>query len=156
MAAKKMTHYTIIHEISASPTDPLPDEKITHQLTRMYQGLHNIETAESTTIDDWCVVSDALNLMEMLVEMGVCQDTTGLLKDAMESLGAANQRRVKGMSMRLDGVGIKAVRAVLEDYAEVIKVLPARTMIRCHRLTEIRLRDILKGKKQKHDKRYKV
>ena len=46
---------------------------------------------------------------------------------------------------------IQAVRAVLRDYAELIEVLPARTMVRCHRLTEKRILNILQGKLRPHD-----
>jgi hypothetical protein len=44
--------------------------------------------------------------------------------------------------MRLDGPGLQAVRAVLEDYQAALECLPARTMVRCHRATEKRIREI--------------
>jgi hypothetical protein len=59
--------------------------------------------------------------------------------------------RKAGQGMRLDGEGIVAVRSILRDYAELIDVLPARTMIRCHRLTEKRIQDMLDGKRRPHD-----
>jgi hypothetical protein len=43
------------------------------------------------------------------------------------------------------------VRAILQDYSDLIEVLPARVMVRCHRLTEKRLHEILDGKKRPHD-----
>ena len=51
----------------------------------------------------------------------------------------------------MDGEGIVAVRSILSDYAELIDVLPARVMVRCHRLTEKRLHEILDGKRGPHD-----
>jgi hypothetical protein len=56
-----------------------------------------------------------------------------------------------GSVIRLDGAGIQAVRAILEDYAALLDVLPARVMIRCHRLTEKRLHDLMEGKRKPHD-----
>lgn len=56
-----------------------------------------------------------------------------------------------GGPIRLDGAGIQAVRAVLSDYADVLEALPARTMVRCHRLTEKRIHDILQGRLRPHD-----
>ena len=53
--------------------------------------------------------------------------------------------------LRLSGPGMQAVRAVLEDYRDVIEALSARTMIRAHRLTEKRLHDILEGRRLPHD-----
>jgi hypothetical protein len=145
-------HYTIFDEMMASPTEPLPAEYRRHQLTRMYEGLAAMEKGESPTTDDWRVVSDAVNLMETLVvEMKVCEDASSLLMDAITALAMAGKRNLAGAAIRLDGAGIQAVRAVLEDYAGLLDVLPARTMIRCHRLTEKRLHELLDGKRKPHD-----
>lgn len=145
--------YSIWDELTASPTEPMPDEKRNHQLTRMYGGLHALEQADSPSTDDWRTVSDAVNLVETLVlEMKICEDTDGLLDDAIKALADAGRRHMKsGANIRLDATGIQAVRSVLEDYAELLSTLPERTMVRCHRLTEKRLREILDGKKNPHD-----
>ena len=145
-------HYTILDEMMASPTEPLPLEYRTHQLTRMYEGLAAMEKGASPTTDDWRVVSDAVNLMETLIEaMNVCEETSGLLMDAITAMAMAGKRNMYRAAIRLDGAGIQAVRAILEDYAALLDVLSARTMIRCHRLTEQRLHDLLDGKRKPHD-----
>lgn len=150
--AQRPKHYTILDEMMASPTEPLPPEYRRHQLTRMYEGLAAMEKAPSPTTDDWSVVSDAVNLMETLIEtMQLCEDSSGLLMDAITALAMAGRRNLAGGAIRLDGAGILAVRSVLEDYAELLDVLPARTMIRCHRLTEKRLHELLAGKRKPHD-----
>ena len=144
--------YTLWHELLASATEPLPLAKRTHQVTRMLQGLAAIELAEEPARDDWRVCSDAVNLMETLVvEQKVAEDTQGLLTDAIAALAAAGRRHQGGMPIRLDGPGIQAVRAVLEDYAALLDVLPARTVIRAHRLTERRIAAILDGRRRPHD-----
>lgn len=151
-SAQRPKRYTIIDEMMASPTEPLPVAWKTYQLTRMYEGLAAMEKAPSPTTDDWRVVSDAVNLMETLIEtMKVCEDASGLLMDAITAMAMAGKRNTAGGAIRLDGAGIQAVRAVLEDYAALIDVLPARTMIRCHRLTEQRLHELLDGKRKPHD-----
>jgi hypothetical protein len=97
-------------------------------------------------------VSDAVNLMETLIEaMKVCEDTSGLLMDAITAMAMVGKRNMAGAAIRLDGAGIQAVRAILEDYTALLDVLSARTMIRCHRLTEQRLHDLLDGKRKPHD-----
>jgi uncharacterized protein YyaL (SSP411 family) len=150
--AQRPKRYTIIDEMMASPTEPLPVAWKTYQLTRMYEGLAAMEQGESPTTDDWRVVSDAVNLMETLIEaMQVCEDTSGLLMDAITALAMAGRRNTAGGAIRLDGAGIQAVRAILADYAALLDVLPARTMIRCHRLTEKRLHELLDGKRKPHD-----
>jgi len=149
---QRRKYYTIMDEMMASPTEPLPVAHRTHQLTMMYQGLHAMETAPEPTTDDWRVVSDAINLMETLVvEMKVCEDSSGLLMDAITALAVAGKRNRAGGTIRMDGVGIQAVRSILSDYAELLNMLPARTMYRCHRLTEKRLHDLLDGKRRPHD-----
>jgi uncharacterized protein YyaL (SSP411 family) len=144
--------YTIMDEMMASPTEPLPVEYRRHQLTRMYEGLASMEKCANPTTDDWRVVSDSINLMETLIEtMQVCEDNSELLMDAITAMAMAGRRNLAGNAIRLDGAGIQAVRAILEDYAALLDVLPARTMIRCHRLTEKRLHDLMDGKRKPHD-----
>ena len=151
-AKARPKHYSIMDELMASPTEPMPDAHRRHQLTRMYEGLAAMEKAPSPTTDDWRVVSDAINLMETLVlEMKVCEDARGLLMDAVTALAMAGKRNLAGGVIRMDGAGIQAVRAILEDYAALLNALPARTMIRCHRLTERRIHELMDGKKKPHD-----
>jgi mRNA-degrading endonuclease YafQ of YafQ-DinJ toxin-antitoxin module len=151
--AQRPKHYSMLDELMASPTEPLPQEYRRHQLTRMYEGLAAMEKAPSPTTDDWRVVSDAVNLMETLIEtMKVCEDSSGLLQDATRGLALAGRRHKReGKPIRLDGPSIQAARAILEDYAALLDVLPARTMYRCHRLTERRRHEMLSGKRKPHD-----
>jgi hypothetical protein len=143
--------YSIMDALLASPTNPTPESARLHQITLMYQGLASIEESPNPTPDDWRVCSDAVNFMESLVDMNVVEDSSGLLKDAVAALALAGERHVKHGTIRLDGPGIHAVRAVLEDYAAVLEVVPHRTMIQCHRRTEKRVRDILAGRGLPHD-----
>ena len=158
--AKVVRHYSPLDELMASPTEPLPQEWRTHHLTRMWQGLVALETAQAPNTDDWRVCSDAVNMLETLVTRGpwlACDGSlveiadNGLLDDAITALAMAGRRHRAGGQIRLDGQGIRAVRAVLEDYAMVLETLPARSMVRCHRLTEQRIADILAGHKLPHD-----
>jgi hypothetical protein len=144
--------YTWFDELAADPKAPLPEPSRLHQLTVMWQGLAAIETTPEPTANDWRVVSDAVNLMETLVlEMKLCDDSSGLLSDAVAALAFAGKRKLAGGQIRLDGPGIQAVRSVLEDYAALLDQLPHRTVVKCHRMTERRMRKILNGARQPHD-----
>lgn len=143
--------YSLLDEMTASPTQPLPEATRRHQLTRMWAGLASIEKADKPTTEDWRVCSDAVNLMETLVDMYVVEDNSHLLQDAITALAMSGKRHTAGNAIRLDAQGIQAVRAVLEDYASVIEQVSARTMIHCHRRTERQIREILSGKKRPHD-----
>jgi hypothetical protein len=134
-----MTTYTMMHVLMASPTKPLPEHKRQFQLTRMFDAMRNLETADSPTSQDWERVNDAVMLMEALRDMNIVEDSQGLLEDAMEALGKAGDRSLNGKTMRLDGKGIQALRGLLEDYAEVLEVLPERTMLAAHRKAETRI-----------------
>jgi uncharacterized protein YyaL (SSP411 family) len=137
--------------LMASATEPIPKAKQRHHLLKMYEGLRSLEQAEAPTFHDWIACSDAVNMMETLTEMGVCSDASGLLNDAIKALAEAGERYKKHNVLRLTGEGIAALRAVLEDYAEVITSVPARTLMQCHVRTEARFRDLLAGRGRKDD-----
>lgn len=154
--------YTLVDEITAHPIRPLPEDARCHQLTRMWQGLASLERDAEPSKDAWRVVSDAVNLMETFIRHGPWPDSIGgvvhieddnnLLSDAVTALALAGKRKVdEGKPIRLDGPGIFAARAILEDYASLLAVLPHRTVVRCHRITERRIRKVLHGIKQPHD-----
>lgn len=144
--------YTRLHVLLASATEPMPEAVRTHHLTRMWQGLASLERDTQPTPEAWRLCSDAVNVMESLVDMGVCQDERGLLHDAVQALALAGARHVDhGQPIRLSGPGMIAVRGVLEDYADVLAHIPHRIAVEAHRATERRVRDILEGRGQAHD-----
>lgn len=143
--------YSLVDEILASATAPLPEKARLHQLTVMWQGLASLEGGDNPSTNDWRVCSDAVNLMETFVTMGIVEDASGLLMDAVTALAMAGRRHQAGKPLRLDGPGIQAVRSILEDYAGLLDQLSHRTVVRCHRLTEARIRAIMDNRKKPHD-----
>jgi uncharacterized protein YyaL (SSP411 family) len=138
--------YSVMDMLLADAVQPTPPEKQRHQLTRMWEGLRALEQDPNPTKEDWMVVSDAINLMETLVEMGWAQDPDDLVDEAAEALRVAGQRHIDtGAPIRLNGSGIQTIRGLLEDYAEALKELPYRTIISCHRKTEKRIQDMQAG-----------
>lgn len=143
--------YGLLDVMMASATEPLSEPKRRHQMLRMLGGMAAIEKGEHPSRDDWAVLSDCVNLMETLVLSGVVTDDDGLVMDGITALALAGRRAVQGSQIRLDGPGIVAMRSLLADYAALLDVLPARTVIDCHRKTERRIREILAGKRKAHD-----
>ena len=143
--------YTQLDVMLASSTEPMPEPKRRHQLTRMWGGLAAIERAAAPSTDDWRVCSDAVNLMESLVAAGWVDDAQGLLADAVQALAQAGRRHLAGHAIRLDAAGIQAVRAVLEDYATALAQIDHRSMLYAHRATEARIWEIQRGRKRPHD-----
>lgn len=155
--------YSLMDEIMAPKDKPLPEFKIRHQLSRMYQGLRSLETDEKPSVTDWEIVSDAVNMLEMLTTLNggwwldcdgdkvQIKDHSGLLSDAVSAMAHAGRRHIEYGVIRLDAKGIATVRGVLEDYAALVEIMPARVMIHCHRKTEKRLQEIIQGKAKPHD-----
>jgi uncharacterized protein YyaL (SSP411 family) len=149
---RKTSLFSLMDELMASATEPMPKAKQQYQLTRMYQGLHALEAEPNPKMDDWRAVTDAINLMESMVrDMKICEDNSGLLNDATKALKEAAIRYKAGQALRLNAAGIHAVRAVLEDYAAMLAILPHRAVVNCYRITEKRILEINSGKMQAHD-----
>lgn len=147
--------YTHWDELLASPTEPMPLDKRDHQLGQMKKAIAAMEQGAHPTVNDWRMLSDAVNLLETLVRCGPwkdCEgdlvdfpDASGLLSDAIGAMDRAATRLLGGKSVWLDGPGLRAVRAVLEDYSAALEALPAREVVRCHRLAEKKLRQAMQG-----------
>lgn len=70
------------------------------------------------TIQDWRTLVDVLNLAEMMGKNGVGPEVLPICEKAQESLHKAAMRYQETMRMGLDGVGIQAIRDLLE-YADL-------------------------------------
>ena len=143
--------YSMLDVMMSSPDRPMKDSARNHQLTRMWSGLAALETAVTPTQQDWIAVSDAVNMMETLVEMGFAKDEDNLIEEAVLILKATAERYKNGSQLRLTGAGIQLLRGILEDYAELTKHLDERTMVHAHRKTEMRIQDILHGRAKEKD-----
>jgi hypothetical protein len=151
MKRRQAYTYSLLDVLAADSYAPIAMHKRMHQVTKMYQGLHAIERGQDPAAEDWRMLADAVNLTETLVDMGVLQDSEGLLIDAVQALSEAARRWRDLGALRLNARGIAAVRAVMEDYTAALQQLPERTIILAHRATEKRLRQVLKGKTRPGD-----
>lgn len=143
--------YSMLDVMMSSPDRPMKDSARVHQLTRMWGGLAALETADNPTQADWIAVSDAVNMMETLVEMGFAKDEDNLIEEAVFILKATAERYKNGTQLRLTGAGIQLIRGLLEDYAYLTENLDERTMVHAHRKTEMRIQDILHGRAKPKD-----
>ena len=82
-----------------------------------YSALEAI-TKGNGTIHDWRTLVDVLNLSEMMGKNGVGPEVLPICQKAQESLHKAAMRYQETMQMGLDGVGIKAIRDLIE-YADL-------------------------------------
>jgi hypothetical protein len=72
----------------------------------------------SGTISDWRTLVDVLNLSEMMGNNGVGPEVLPICQIAQDSLYKAALRYQETKQMGLDGIGIKAIRELIE-YADL-------------------------------------
>lgn len=82
-----------------------------------YSALDAI-TKGKGTIQDWRTLVDVLNLSEVMAKGGVGPEVLPVCEKAQEALHKAAMRYQSTLQMGLDGVGIQAVRELLE-YADL-------------------------------------
>lgn len=75
-------------------------------------------TKGSGTVQDWRTLVDVLNLSEMMGKGGVGPEVLPICQVAQDSLHKAAMRYQETMQMGLDGVGIQAIRELIE-YADL-------------------------------------
>jgi hypothetical protein len=92
-------------------------DKLDKLRTLEYAALDAI-TRGKGTITDWRTLVDVLNLSEMMGKNGIGPEVLPICEKAQESLHKAAMRYQETMRMGLDGVGIKAIRDLIE-YADL-------------------------------------
>jgi uncharacterized protein YyaL (SSP411 family) len=138
--------YSMLDVMMSSPERPMKNERRIHQLTRMWEGLAALEKHPEPTKEDWIVVTDGVNMMATLVKMGFAKDEDQIIKNCVEVMRKARDSYKEGKPMRLTGEGIQLIRGLLEDYADIIEQIDERTMVHCHRKTEMRVQDKMRGR----------
>ena len=136
------TSYSLMDELMASTTQPLPEAKQRSYLgvvRKAYAAL--AEGGPSFAAADLCI--DIVGMVESLIVMGVAEDGSGLIDDAQVAIGYAVRMYPDGPAQPLTAEGAHAVKAVIDDYAEIMAAVPARTMIRCHRNAEKQRRSMV-------------
>lgn len=156
-------HYNHIDELMAAPDKALPVEKRDRHISAINAALENIKQHPEPTNDDWRILSDCVNLMETFTTVNrghwldadgdvvQIEDKDNALFDGITAMAMCGKRKQAGNQLRFSGQEVKSMETIIEAYTTVITALSERSMIRCHRLTERRIQDILRGRKQPHD-----
>ena len=82
-----------------------------------YSALEAI-TKGNGTVQDWRTLVDVLNLSEVMAKAGIGPEVLPICEKAQESLHKAAMRYQETMKMGLDGLGISAIRELIE-YADL-------------------------------------
>lgn len=143
--AAEFFHFTLLDELQASATLPVPEHRLNGHLIRVHEGLMSMERDAVPSVDAWRDLSDAVNILESLIEMGIVSDEGGQIIDAKNAMGQAGARHLETGAIRLSGEGMQILRGLLEDYGTVVQALTERQFISACRRTERRVRQILRG-----------
>lgn len=92
-------------------------DKLDKLRTLEYAALDAI-TRGKGTITDWRTLVDVLNLSEMMGKSGIGPEVLPICEKAQESLHKAAMRFQESGRLGLDGIGIQAIRELLE-YADL-------------------------------------
>lgn len=145
-------HFTLLDELQASSVHPVPEHRLNNHLIKVHEGLMSMERDAVPHVDGWRDMSDAVNILESLVEMGIVSDDDGQIVAAKNAMGHAGVRHIETGVMRLTGEGMQILRGLLEDYGTVVQALTERQFIGACRRTERRVREILRGAVRAGDK----
>jgi len=165
--------YSRLDEMLASPHHPLSAERRRHQLSRMWQGCVRSKPSPSrpwttgasaaTRSISWKPCSGAAR---NALTSRVCPAPTGGATAPATGCRSTTARVCWKTRSRpcstLASSGSKATRSDSMrpaswpcgrcwNYRDLLDALPARTMIRAHRLTEQRVSEINSGRKRPHD-----
>lgn len=144
----KMGHYTLWDELRADPVQPLSIKDRLNTVGKMSDSMAALKLDPCPPVEDWRRLSDMVNMVHTLVDMGEMVDSQALLADVFEAMVKASDRYKADQPLRFDGPGVQAMDALFQDFSTAVSVLPARTMIRCHRLTVKRLQAVRKGQQK--------
>jgi len=140
---RKRSRYRPMTELPNPLTrlEPLNREQQQALLLRCYSALNSMTKGAKAEPNDWRDIADVLNIVETMtlhtghLTPGPIVPALEQVRDAMKSAQARHQR---GLGLRLDGMGLGAVRFVLDIYAEAISVITAADMLsiikKTHRL----------------------
>lgn len=144
----KMGHYSLWDELRADPVQPLAIQDRINTVGKMADSMAALKLDPCPLVEDWRRLSDMVNMVHTLVDMGEMVDSQALLADVFEAMVKASDRYKADQPLRFDGPGVQAMDALFQDFSTAVSVLPARTMIRCHRLTVKRLQAVRKGQQK--------
>lgn len=116
--------YTRAQIQAASPKRPAHDGAYTHNHYFAFDALTAILTGDSPTLQNWSELASIANILEALRLQGEIVDDQGLIPDCLRALAQAHQRD----TIRLDGAGRNAMILMLEEYVNLCKVIPERSI----------------------------
>ena len=150
--AAHVPQYTLMHELAGSPTSPVAEHLLVGHLGLLRAALLALQTDPAPTTTAWGTLSDAVNMLASLQELGYINDDSEEIVKAKDAMGEAGARHLAGGVLRLSGPGIATLHALLDDYSDVVHALSARQFIKAVRHAERRVLELMRGKSAAGDR----
>lgn len=122
---------------------PAPATQATVTALRFRSALDMLARHQHPGEAEWRDLADVVNLVETLaLEMNQFADpgpAMALVRLATADMSAAAERFKAGQGLRLSGVGLQAMRELVDLHEECLRTLTAAAMGKAKRLTEARV-----------------
>lgn len=133
--------FTLLDELRASPTEPLPAAQRQARVKDARFNLDQLAHGAAPSRYNWKVLATVGNIFEVMLELELVQDPEKLLWRAQNVLKSAAEHAIEhDVLPRLVGVEIEVIASLINAYEEVLEVLPHRDLIRVLRETDKRMR----------------
>ena len=123
-----MISYTRAHINTCSPKRPMHPDTYLGSIFQIDAALQSIRTGAGPKLNDWIALADIVGVMDSLKKQHKIYDDDNLINDAVHALAKSSTRAGQGKAIRLDGKGILAVAALMQDYTTCCEQLPERTI----------------------------
>lgn len=123
-----MIPYTRAHINACSPKRPMHPGTYLKSLFEIDAALQSIRIGAEPKLNHWVALAAMVNIMDSLQQQGKICDDDHLITDAVNALTEASTRAGQGKAIRLDGKGIQAIAALMQDYTACCQQLPERAI----------------------------
>jgi hypothetical protein len=138
--------FTLLDEIRASKTDPLPLAQRQARVKDARDNLAMLTHGAEPSRFHWRVLATVGNIFEVMLELEMVNDPEGLLWKAQNTLKAAAEYSIEhGVAPRLVGEEAETIASLINAYEEVMAVISHREFIRVLRETDKRMRVLRPG-----------
>ena len=120
---------------------PTPKAERDATMLRFYSALDAMTRGEHPGEEEWRDMSDAVNLVETLVDMGrlSAEQVMPTVHSAVDVMRKAAHRYFSGQAMRVDGPGLQSLREVLDVYGQCMERLTGYEIAKAAELTQERI-----------------
>jgi hypothetical protein len=128
---------------------PASQEKQNDVMLMFYVALEELARGQHPGEADWRALADAVNTVETLaLHQGKldAKQTIPLVSAATVAMVRAAERFKAGQGMRLDALGLQAVRDVVDIYGQCLQAFTEREMAQAQAETQRRVNELLRSK----------